>query len=330
MRLSLVTCTRNPDPERLARVLGAVEALRVPVGWEREYLVVDSASDHPLAVGDPLGSFCARNVWARVLRTELPGLAAARRAALGVVTGDPIVWIDDDNVLDAGYLEGAVEVADSRPGVSVWGAGVITVEFTGGAPAWVERTQRAAFQERTTSADAFGISTRWEAYFPVGSGLVTRRAAMDRWLAEVVAGRASLTGRRGASLSSGDDAQIIFGAVAAGAQVGVASAMRLTHLIPWPRTRLRHLTRLEFAIAESLRVARAECFPSSIDVREPLAMASRTRVLRSAASAAKHGGPRAGLIALARALGAASGVLRTHDRPEPGWLRAAVSALRLR
>jgi hypothetical protein len=330
MRLSLVTCARNPEPARIARVLAAVESSRVPAGWERDYLVVDSASDVHLATIDPLRSFCARHAWVRVLRTELPGLAAARRAALGVVTGDPIVWVDDDNVLDAGYLDAAVAVAASRADVMVWGAGHITVDFSDGAPEWVERTQRATFQERSASQDAFGTSMRWEPYFPVGSGLVTRRAAMDRWLAEVVAGRASLTGRVGRRLSSGDDAQIIFGAVAAGAQVGVVAGQRLTHLIPRSRTGLRYLMRLEFALAESLRVARAECFPLATEVREPLEQAAQARVMRSAASAAVRGGPRNGLLSLARELGAASGVLRTHDRPEPGWLRAAVSVLGLR
>lgn len=330
MRLSLVTCTRNPDPPRLSRVLGALEALRVPTGWAREFVVVDSASDSPVASVEPLQSFLARNTWARAVRTELPGLAAARRVALGIATGDPIIWVDDDNVLDAGYLEAVVAVATAHPAVMVWGAGSIHVEFPDGAPAWVDRTQRATFQERASAQDAFGRSTKWEPYFPVGSGLATRRAAVDRWLAEMIAGRASLTGRRGTSLSSGDDAQIIFGAIAAGGEVGVAAGQRLVHLIPRARTSLGYLMRLEFALAESLRVARAECLPVLADAREPLAEAARARVLRRAVSAARRAGARDGLLNLARALGAASGILKTHDRAEPGWLRAAVSMLGLR
>jgi hypothetical protein len=330
MRLSLVTCTRDPDAAGFERVLEGVAGLRVPSGYERDYVVIDSASARHLATEEPLKSFCERNPWVRVVRTELPGLAAARRVALGVVAGDPIIWVDDDNVLDAGYLEAVAAVAAARPGVMVWGAGRIQVEFPAGAPAWVERTQRPTFQERSLSHDTFDRSTKWEPWFPVGSGLVTRRAAMDRWLAEVVAGRSSLTGRRGTKLSSGDDAQIIFGAVAGGGEVGTAAEQRLTHLIPRARTSLRYLMRLEFALAESLRVARVECFPGDAAVREPVTGVSRGRVLRSAASAARHGGPRNGLLALARALGAASGVLRTHDRPEPRWLRAAVASLRLR
>ena len=47
--VTIVTCTRDPHPDLLRRVLVAVEALRVPEGWAREYLLVDSASAHPLA-----------------------------------------------------------------------------------------------------------------------------------------------------------------------------------------------------------------------------------------------------------------------------------------
>lgn len=330
MRLAIVTCTRNPEPRRFRRVLEAVGALDVPAGWDREYLIVDSASDTPVAGMPEVRAFCEGRPWVRVTRTELPGLAAARRAALVLVKGDPVVWVDDDNVLDAGYLEAVVTTAAAHPEVSVWGAGQITVEFPDGAGEWARRTQRATFQERSTATDAFGQSLRWEPYFPVGSGMVTRRAAMDRWLAEVLAGRASLTGRKGAALSSGDDAQIIFGAIAAGGSVGIVAAQRLTHLIPRARTSLRQLARLEFALAQSLRVARAETFAGEAGSKDPLAASSPGPVARRAVRATLREGPRAGVLALARELGASSGILRTHDRPEPGWLRAAVSVLRLR
>lgn len=330
MRLSLVTCTRNPDPKRLQRVFEAVDRLRVPSGWERDYLVVDSASDHPVAKLPMMESFCTGRPWVRVFRTELPGLATARRLALGIITGDPIVWVDDDNLLDVAYLESVIEVVTTRPTAAVWGAGHIHVEFPEGVDAWVDRTKRAAFQERDVASDQFGGSKEWEPFFPVGSGLVTRRAVMDRWLAEMLAGRASLTGRRGAALSSGDDAQIIFGAVAGGWEVGVVAAQRLTHLIPRARTTLRYLMRLEFALAESVRVARAECFPGDDAARDALGDAALRPASRRSIAAALKEGSREGLLTFARSLGAASGILRTHDRPEPSWLRAAVRLLRLR
>lgn len=330
MHLSLVTCTRNPDPKRLQRVLEAVDRLRVPGGCERDYLVVDSASDHPVARMPVMEAFCVGRPWVRAFRTELPGLATARRLALGIITGDPIIWVDDDNLLDVAYLESVVEVATARPAAGVWGAGHIHVEFPEGVEAWVDRTQRATFQERDLAADQFGGSKEWEPFFPVGSGLVTRRSAMDRWLAELLAGRASLTGRRGAALSSGDDAQIIFGAVAGGWEVGVVAAQRLTHVIPRARTTMRYLMRLEFALAESVRVARAECFPGDELALDSLHAAALRPVSRRSVAAALKSGSREGLLMLARSLGAASGILRTHDRPEPRWFRAAVTVLRLR
>jgi hypothetical protein len=88
--------------------------------------------------------------------------------------------------------------------------------------------------------------------------------------------------------------------------------------------------RLEFALAESVRVARAECFPGDEAALDEMSAAALQPMARRTVSEAVKSGSREGLLALARSLGAASGILRTHDRPEPRWLRAAVKALRLR
>ena len=278
--LSLVTCTRNPRPDLLARVLAAVAELRVPSGETVEHMLIDSASSPPLAERTDVRAFVAAHPHTRIIRSDEPGHALARRLGLREATGGLLVWFDDDNVPAPDYLEHAVATARTRPDVSVWGAGRIHVEFVELVPAWVDRTQRPTFQERTQESDEFGSSREWATYFPVGSGMVTRRAAMQRWADATDGGRYTLTGRRAGGLGSGDDAQIIFDAIAAGGLVGVTAGMSLTHLIPASRCTLRYLTRLEYALAASLRVARAECFPedpSPASLAGPSAAASSSR-----------------------------------------------------
>lgn len=331
--LSLVTCTRNPDPETLRRVVAAVAGLRVPAGWTREYLLIDSASAPPLAERLGAAGIVPPGDWMRLVRADRPGLSVARRLALREATGELLAWFDDDNVPEPDYLVHAVAIAAAHPDVSVWGAGTITVEFTGRVAAWVEREMRPFFQERAHPADEFGTATAWAPFFPVGSGMVTRRAAIARWAAAVEAGRYSLTGRTGARLTAGDDAQVIFGAVAAGERVGVVPAMRLTHLIPPSRTGAHYLAKLEFGLSASLRIARAECFPGDDAAREGADL-SFTDAVRAALVAWRAHGPVTGLrfarFELARRLGALAGTLQTTNRPEPFLLRAAIRWLGLR
>ena len=331
--ISILTCTRNPAKDTLRRVVQGIEALAVPVGWDREYILVDSASDPPLTdrAEDPL--YTSRNPWARMVRAAEPGLATARRLALTESTGELLVWFDDDNVPAPDYLEQVVRFAAAYPEVTVWGAGTIVVEFTSTVPDWVERDLPPFFQEREHGRDEVGSSRAWAPYFPVGSGLVTRRAAMLRWAAATAAGRYTLTGRSGVRLTAGDDAQIIFGAVAAGEQVGVAAGQRLQHLIPAFRCTADYLARLEFGLSASLRVARAECFPDDPVVRrtDDLGLLSATRsALVALRTHGRREGPRYARFELARRLGALAGTLQTMHRPEPVWLRAAIGALRLR
>jgi hypothetical protein len=304
--LSIITCTRDPREDLFRRVLKGVAALRVPAGESIEYLLVDSTSAPPLRARHDISEFLARSPFARIVRPEAPGLAAARRLAARESSTPLLIWFDDDNVPAPDYLEHVVATARAHPEVSVWGAGRITVEFADPVPDWVDPALRRTFQERQHLRDEYGSSRTWAPFFPVGSGLVTRRAAIERWAERGVAGRYTLTGRSGASLASGDDAQIIFGAVAAGEQVGVTSAMHLTHLIPASRCTLGYLRRLEYSLAASLRVARAECFPD-----DPLPASTdglgRVRALRAVLARLRVAGWREALMEGARRLGARRG-----------------------
>lgn len=331
--ISILTCTRNPDPDTLRRVLVGIEALKVPAGWTREFVLVDSASAHPLAERAEERLFVEREPWARIVRCEEPGLSVARRAGIAAAAGEVLVWFDDDNVPEPDYLLHVASTAAARPEVTVWGAGTIVVEYTGPVAPWIERDMRPFFQERAHGHDEFGRAMTWAPYFPVGSGLVTRRAAAERWATATTSGRYTLTGRRGEALSAGDDAQIIFGAVAAGEQVGVVARQALRHLIPPSRCTGDYLARMEFGISASLRIARAECFPGEASLRGEADLSLVDAARAALAALPAHGvidGPRHARLELARRLGAIAGACQADGRPEPEWLRAAVAMLGLR
>lgn len=317
--LSLITCTRDPRADLLARVLAAVAGLKAPPGEVVEHLLIDSASDPPLAARPDLRDHVDRHPGTRIIRADAPGHALARRIGVREAAGRLLIWFDDDNVPAPAYLEQAVATERAHPDVTVWGAGRISVEFVDAVPAWVERTQRATFQERAHPRDEYGSSRAWASFFPVGSGMVTRREAMQRWAEATDAGRYTLAGRRAGSLGSGDDAQIIFGAIADGGLVGVSAAMALTHLIPASRGTLRYLARLEYALAASLRVARAECFPDDPSPASPEGLGS-IRASRAVVARLVRDGGRAAILEAARRLGARRGA-RDAARLHPGLSR---------
>ena len=333
--LTLVTCTRNPNPETFRRVLDGVAALRLPPDHTVEYLVVDSTSEPPVASRAEVVAFLgqhsvgARHPVARA-RISPPRGAPAVEASQGAI----LVWFDDDNVPGAGLPRArGGDLAAAWPdgdglGRRARSRGVHRRPCPPGWSASSGPPSRSAPMGATSS----GARRRWASFFPVGSGLVTRRAAIERWSAATREGRYSLTGRKGRQLSAGDDAQIIFGAVAAG-RVGGGRRRAAAHA-PDPagaRCTMPYLMRLEFGLSGSIRVARAECFPGDPAPR------SLDGTRRDAALRATRGRRRGDGSALARRASSSRGSSARSAGPSRRrtarsrlWLRAAIALLGLR
>jgi hypothetical protein len=86
----------------------------------------------------------------------------------------------------------------------------------------------------------------------------------------------------------------------------VTAAMRLTHLIPASRCSLGYLSRLEYALAASLRVARAECFPDDASPASLEGLGS-FRAIRAVLARLRAAGWREAVLEGARRLGARRG-----------------------
>lgn len=327
--LSIVICTRNPSHALFLRVCRAIAALVVPAGWQRELLVVDNASTPPLADIPGVREAIAALPWARVVVERRPGIANARQAGTVESSGELIVWFDDDNEPASTYLEGVVAVAQAHPAALAFGAGRITVEFTGAVSPWAARHAPGMHQSRDYSADEFASADRFARCTPVGSGLVSRRALMERWVQGREEGRYALSGRQGARLDSGEDSEIVFEARRLGGEVGVSPLLALRHLIPPRRTTMAYLARLSYATAGGVLVARREAFGAD-GLDPPPGPFAPVGGLREFISATRRRGLRLGLIAGSAWLGAMAGAFAAHRRAEPWWLRAATRACGLR
>src|SRR5712691_4118791 len=96
--LSVIICTHNPRPEYFAKCLKALQAQTVPVDkWE--LLLVDNASDSAKAPRPDL----AWHPRARLACEPQLGLTPARLRGIREANGGLLVFVDDDNVLDADF-----------------------------------------------------------------------------------------------------------------------------------------------------------------------------------------------------------------------------------
>src|SRR5580692_10629321 len=108
--VSVIICSHNPREDYLRRVLDALKAQTLPAkDWE--LLLVDNASKEPLA-----GRFdLSWHPNARHVREEKTGLTHARLHGIAEAKGNLLVFVDDDNVLRADYLEASLKIAADYP-----------------------------------------------------------------------------------------------------------------------------------------------------------------------------------------------------------------------
>jgi glycosyltransferase involved in cell wall biosynthesis len=322
--LSLITCTRNPDDAGLDEVLAAVRALRVPDGWRFEHLLVDNGSTVPLAARASVARHLQALPDARVVRDDTDGLAAVRAQAIRAAQGELLVTVDDDNVLDAGYLEALAAAASDLPHVGVFGAGRISVRLPQDAPPWASHPWvLQLFQERAFAEAVHGARRDWQPHYPPGTGMAVRRAVALAFADGVQAGTLRNASRRRGRLSGGEDAQLIWLAVRSGQHVGVVPGMTVVHRIHGGRLAPRYLRRLVFGIHESAAPARAEVFGD-----EPLPVYRPFRAfLRGARRVPLRPPVVVALARLAAAAADAAAICQMHERPEPWWLRTLIALL---
>lgn len=227
MDLSVIVCAHNPRMDYLERVLAALRAQTLsPDRWE--LLVIDNHSAPPLKdridltwhphgcchVEDDLGLTPAR----------LRGICDSRAAL--------VVFVDDDNVLAANYLEETLAVAREFPALGVWG-GHITAEFEAQPPECTREFVKG-FAVQHVNRDTWACC--WPPAYqalPCGAGMTVRREVATRYAADVRRSPLRLgLDRKGPHLTAAGDTDLAFTALKCGLGMGKFTRLRLTHLIP--------------------------------------------------------------------------------------------------
>ena len=121
--ISVIICTHNPKRDYLQRTLDALRAQTLLKDrWE--LLLVDNASEPPLD-----SALISWHPNARCIVENELGLAPARRRGIHEASAGLLVFVDDDNLLDASYLSEAIAISRDWVRLGAFGSGAIVPEF---------------------------------------------------------------------------------------------------------------------------------------------------------------------------------------------------------
>ena len=245
LSLSVITCSHNPRPDYLKQVIGALKNQSLDrARWE--YLLIDNASGNALDEQVDL----SWHPHARHVREEQLGLTHARLRGIKEASAKILVFVDDDNVLDADYLDQVIEVSEQHPTIGAWG-GQRRPVFEREPPRWTRRhwSHLAIHEfERDSWANLPGLPNTT----PNGAGLCVRKAVADYYADLHNSGKRDFVlDRAGSSLISGGDVDLASCACDLGLGVGLFASMKLAHLIPKERLEEDYLLRLAEGIGYS-------------------------------------------------------------------------------
>lgn len=208
-----------------------------PAHWE--ILVVDNASS------DGTGDVCrhlapSSPVPLRVVSEPEKGLAHARMRAAGEARGRILCFLDDDNLAAPAFVSEAVRFFDATPRAGNAGGKV--------SAQWEEKPTDLALR---VCEFALAICDRGDSPFryagisegPVGAGMCIRRDVL-REIGRRAPFAASVLGRSGPGLGSGEDAAISVRVKQLGHESWYAPGLRVAHVIPAGRMAPDYLARL--------------------------------------------------------------------------------------
>ena len=166
---------------------------------------------------------------ARLVVQPATGLGAARQRALDAVIADLVLFVDDDEIVHAGWRDALVAAfADER--VAAVGGTIEARWPDGDPPRWLHDRLRAAFGERRAGPGC--------GYPPFGGNLAVRRDA-----ARAVGGFSAELGHGPHRPGLHEDAELCRRLVAAGWAVAEAPGAVVEHLVRPDQVRLRWLLR---------------------------------------------------------------------------------------
>lgn len=164
-RASIVICTHRPDA-LLAEVLRSL-ATQDKIA-DAEVLIIDNATTPAVRIDPDM----TMNL--RIVHEPRVGLAHARNRGIAEARSDLILFVDDDAIPEAGWLQAMLRASVDYPAAASFGGRVQAMHRTP-PPSWIDEGRLAYF-----GAFDLGSSYTLLAYphFPRGCNMMLRRSAL--------------------------------------------------------------------------------------------------------------------------------------------------------
>jgi len=244
--VSIAICTYN-NAGKVGTVLESLRGLICPPALEYEVLVVDNnSSDETRAVVER-----CQGVWGQRLRYVFEGpqgLSHARNRALKEAAGDIVSYIDDDVSVDPGWLSAVAAAFEQYPAAVVGGRSYLI--YPSGRPAWLPEEYEFLLSKLDygdhvivgVDKDLFGLN------FSVRKELAMGAGGFDMSL-----------GRRGRSLASGEESDLLKRIRARGGIAVYEPRAVVGHMVSAERVTIRwFLKRLFAAGGDGVAIARKD------------------------------------------------------------------------
>jgi glycosyltransferase involved in cell wall biosynthesis len=256
---SLIVCSYNPDLRVLKRCLDAIK--KITNKNKAEIILVDNNSTPPLYNAPEVKDFLDNCPDSILVQQPTPGLIFARIAGAEAASGDILVFFDDDNEPGDTYLTQLQLLNQHYENVGAWGPGTVTVDFIDGVRPDLDGYLRPLFQEKHQKFTEFAMLRGWQPCYPFGTGLSVKKTVFDQYVTRINKNEFTLTGRKGESLASGEDTQLVLFCIALGLAAGTSPYLRVNHLTPAKKLRSDYLRKLVHGTSSCYHDCHAQVFP---------------------------------------------------------------------
>ncbi len=244
LSVTAIVCTHNCPPERLAAV---VHALVNQDDISFDIVIIDNLSDPP--VGKDI--MAAHSRVRIVVEAEL-GLTPARLRGARESSSEVLAFVDDDNFVSSNYLRDGLAHFEN-PSTGVVG-GRSRPLFQAPVPDWLKRKKYAPGCNDSGDAilttnwrDTSATSRTYPSFAPIGTGMLVRRSVFDVYARALSCDpKRRLLDRRGKSLASGGDNDIVLTALGLGFDAIYDPSIEILHEIPAGRLSFEYVRRYAY------------------------------------------------------------------------------------
>lgn len=231
--VSVVICCYNSE-ERIERVLQHLAEQKADQNVSWEVVVVDNASTDNTAEA-ARKSWTREDIMLKVVHESNPGLSNARNKGLNESSCSIVSFIDDDNWVEDRWVQKVYDWFTGNKRIGLLGGRGEAV-FEEVRPAWFGNA------ERGFAAGPQAKSTGKQYKTLYGAGLSIRKSVWEHLKSNGF--EFILSGRKGKSITSGEDSELCFAVRLAGYELYYDEDLKFEHFMPRGRVTWDYLIKL--------------------------------------------------------------------------------------